>query len=713
MLFHKTNKILKNGNAKHLGATVSALGVNFAIYSKHAQEVYLLLFDDAKSKASDVIKLEHKTNNIWHVFVSDLKPGQLYGYKIKGPYDLVAGHRFNEHKLLLDPYAKAFTDKCCDKDDLIFAFDKRSLNKDLSLDKRDNTMLMPKSVVVDDEFDWEGVSSPDLAMNELIIYETHLKGFTAHSSSKVKNPGTYLGFIEKIPYLKELGINAVEFLPVHEFYVNKRLAKLGLNNYWGYDTVSYFAPEISYSSKESYDSPVREFKTLVKELHKAGIEVILDVVYNHTAEGNEFGPTFSFKGIDNSEYYCLIPDAKKPNLKNRHYINDSGCGNTIKAENHIVTRLIVDSLRYWAEVMHVDGFRFDLASILGKSRGNFKQDCNLFKALAKDPVLSKKKLIAEPWDLSSYQVGNFPVAWSEWNGKFRDTMRRFLKGDDAMVGEFATRISGSSDLYNKENKGPYKSINFITCHDGFTLKDLYSYNHKHNKANGENNRDGCDHNDSWNCGVEGRTNNVEIINLRRKMCKNAIFSLLFAKGVPMILYGDELLRSQNGNNNTYCQDNKLSWMDWSLVKKNTDMLDFCKRAIAFRKEYSVLQTDKYIKGNVPDVDGIFNMHWFDKHLNDPAWDNHKFKTLAYQLAGDNNEEGRSNYYLYFVFNMHHQGCSVFLPEYERIEWFRVVDTSRESGDDFIFNHQKTGKHLHGHSHHCAPRTCMLFLGKRL
>lgn len=715
MLEHQTDKILKKGNAHKLGATLHKNSVNFAVYSKNAQQVYLLLFDNAHGAVpTDIIKIENKINDIWHVSVEGIGANQLYAYKVDGPYDPDNGHRFNINKLLLDPYAKALSHKVYEANSLLLGFNRKSNLKDLAMDERDSSLIVPKSVVVDEAFDWKGVESPNYEMKDLIIYEVNLKGFTADKSSKVSKAGTYLGFIEKIPHLKELGITAVELLPIHEFFVSERLKKLDLNNYWGYDTVSYFSPEISYSSQESYDAPIREFKTLVRELHKAGIEVILDVVYNHTAEGNEMGPTISFKGLENSAYYRLMPDPSAKDKENkRFYINDSGCGNTVRAEHAVTARMILDSLRYWADVCHVDGFRFDLASILGKKDGPFTKEALFFEAISKDPILSKKKMIAEPWDLAAYEIGNFPQDWAEWNGKFRDTMRKFLKGDDHLIGDFAARISGSADMFKHSGRGSDASINFITCHDGFTLNDLYSYNHKHNKANGEKNRDGADHNESWNCGVEGPSKNKDVIKLRRKMYKNAMFMLFLSNGVPMMLSGDEVLKSTNGNNNTYCQDTKLSWFDWKLLEKNKDILDFCKKAIAFRKEYPVMGADSdYLEGDELDTDGVANMHWYDKHLHEPAWNHPKSKTLAHLLAGEKDKNGRSEYYLYFLYNMHYRGCSVYLPELEGVKWHRVIDTSREYGDDFIFTSRKVGKKVSGKSHHCSPRSCVLFLGKR-
>ena len=442
-LKHKTDKTISAGKYFPLGATLTEKGVNFAIYSKNATEVFLLLFDRADGEPTDIIKLENRTKYIWHACIHGLKGEQLYGYKIRGDFSPAYGMRFNENKLLIDPYAKALTGKVKNRDNLLLPYDPHSPLKDLSLDKRDNTPSVPKSIVVDDHFEWQGDVYPDIPFQELIIYEVHLKGFTAHSSSGVKNPGTYLGFIEKIPYLKDLGINAVEFLPLQEFYVDDLLLAKGLTNYWGYNTIGFFAPELSYSTKRYPGCQVNEFKILVRELHRAGIEIIMDVVYNHTGEGNELGPAFCFRGVDNPTYYCLTGTSTEPY---RYYMNYTGCGNTLNFTNAHVIRLVMDSLRYWVEVMHVDGFRFDLASVLGRRDGFFQKSASFFDAISQDPVLNRVKLIAEPWDIGTYQVGNFPVDWSEWNGRFRDTMRRFGKGDGGQVKDLGWRLTGSADL---------------------------------------------------------------------------------------------------------------------------------------------------------------------------------------------------------------------------------------------------------------------------
>jgi isoamylase len=546
-LKHRTSKTVEKGAFSPLGATLAPGGVNFALYSKHASEVFLLLFDAPGSDPSDIIQLHNCTKHVWHGFVKGLKAGQLYAYKVRGEHRPEHGLRFNEHKLLLDPYAKAVTGKFRNTDNLLLGYDAHSDARDLSLNQRDNSALVPKGLVVDDAFDWQHDASPDLPLEKLVIYEVHLKGFTAHASSKVQHPGTYLGFIEKIPYLTALGINAVELLPIHEFYVDDFLLARGLTNYWGYNSIGFFAPESSYGTRRALGCEVAEFKTLVRELHRAGITVILDVVYNHTGEGSELGPTLCFRGIDNPSYYCLTGRHHGPA---RYYMNYTGCGNSVNFDSPAVIRLVMDSLRYWVQEMHVDGFRFDLASVLGRgAAGYFQSSASFFDTISQDPVLSRAILVAEPWDIGTYQVGNFPVDWSEWNGRFRDTIRRFVKGDAGQVADLGWRLTGSADLYGEDGRSAYNSINFVTCHDGFTLYDLVSYNDKHNERNGENNQDGANDNHSWNCGVEGDSDDPAVLTLRKQLMKNHVCCLLFASGTPMLLGGDEFMRSQHGNNN--------------------------------------------------------------------------------------------------------------------------------------------------------------------
>ncbi|MGA1794615.1 MAG: glycogen debranching protein GlgX, partial [bacterium] len=646
-LEHRTRRKLSPGQADPLGATIGQDGVNFALYSRNAREVYLLLFDRSDGNPTDIIKMERRNNFVWHVFVHGITAGQRYGYKVKGRYDPAEGLWFNEYKLLIDPYAKALTHKFINKDGLLFPYDV-NVPDDLTMDRRDNARIAPKGIVIDDTFDWGEDPRPGIPLEKLLIYEVHLKGFTAHSSSKVRHPGTYEGFIERIPHLKDLGINAVEFLPVHEFHVRDALLEKGLTEYWGYNTIGFFAPEVSYGTRRSPGCQVAEFKRLVRELHKAGIEVILDVVYNHTGEGDALGPTLCFKGIDNPTYYLLSETHGKPY---REFLDDdTGCENTMNVENPQVLRLILDSLRYWVQEMHVDGFRFDLASILARVKGTFSKDSVFFDAVSRDPLLSTVKLIAEPWDLKTYQVGNFPPLWSEWNGRFRDTVRRFLRGDAGQVKDLAWRLTGSADLYENNGRSPHNSINYITCHDGFTLNDLFSFNQKHNQANGEANGDGSSENYSWNCGHEGATRDARIIKLRKQLAKNALCCVFFSLGTSMLMGGDEFLRTQKGNNNPYCQDNAVSWLDWRLLKKNDDVYAFCKKAIDFRKRYPVINRKRFYSGRDHDADGVPDIEWFGANLEPPPWDDPGLRFICYQLDGSEPPTPMGDYHLFFILN---------------------------------------------------------------
>jgi glycogen operon protein len=676
----QTTRSISDGADFPLGATLTPEGVNFALLSRHAQEVYLLLFDDSRGAPTDIIRVENRRRFVWSVFVHGLKAGQLYGYKVRGDFNPGRGLRFNEHKLLVDPYAKALTGKASNADNLLLAYDPDSLDRDRSFDTRDNDRVVPKSIVVDDTFDWKGDKRPDTPLERLVIYEVHLKGFTAHASSGVAHPGTYLGFVEKIPYLQSLGINAVEFLPLQEFYIEDFLKAKGLSNYWGYNTLGFFAPECSYSTGSRPGCQVYEFKTMVRELHRAGIEVILDVVYNHTAEGSELGPTLSFRGIDNPTYYCLTGSADEPF---RYYMNWTGCGNSFNLSNPHVIRLVMDSLRYWAEAMHVDGFRFDLASVLGREDGIFRSSASFFDVVSQDPVLHRVKLIAEPWDLGTYQVGNFPVDWSEWNGRFRDTVRKFVKGDAGQVRDLASRLTGSADLYADDGRSAYNSVNFITCHDGFTLWDLVSYNGKHNEANLENNRDGTDDNNSWNCGVEGGADDPAISRLRVQMAKNHLCILLFAGGTPMVLGGDEFLRTQRGNNNAYCQDNEISWFDWEQTRRNAETVEFFRKAVALTRRCTILQRRKFFLGRDLNADNVPDITWFGPDLRRPDWDNPDLRTLCCRLDGGEEPSALGRYFLFLILNADHRLQPVRLPALaDGMRWRRVIDTSLPAGEDF-------------------------------
>jgi isoamylase len=665
-----------------LGATLMPGGTNFALYSQAASEVSLVLFDRADGPPTDVIRLSGPTRRVWHRFVSGVKAGQLYGYHVSGEHRPEAGLRFNDAKLLLDPYAKAVTGKLRNTDNLLLGYDPASDARDLSLDRRDNAAVVPKSIVIDDAFDWQDDASPHVPLEDLVIYEVHVKGFTAHPSSGVQHPGTYLGFIEKIPHLTALGVNAVELLPVHEFYVDDFLRARGLTNYWGYNSIGFFAPESSYGTGRAPGAQVSEFKTLVRALHRAGLKVILDVVYNHTAEGNELGPTLSFRGIDNPSYYSL---SGPPEAPGRYYMNYTGCGNSLDFDSPAVIRLAMDSLRYWMEQMHVDGFRFDLASVLGRRAGGsgFQPTAPFFDAVAQDPVLARAILIAEPWDLGTYQVGNFPIEWSEWNGRFRDTVRRFVKGDAGQVPDLARRVTGSADLYGDDGRSAFNAVNFVTCHDGFTLHDLVAYNAKHNEANGENNQDGASDNNSWNCGVEGDTDDPAVLALRRQLVRNHVCTLLFAAGTSMLLGGDEFSRTQRGNNNAYCQDSEISWFDWQAAARHADMQAFVRKAIALTRRFPILRRRSFLLGKDLDADRIADVTWFGADLGSPNWLDPELRTLCYQLDGGEEATGGRDYLLFVILNAHWEPQPILLPKPRAgRRWLRVVDTSLPAGEDF-------------------------------
>ena len=664
-----------------LGATLTPDGTNFALYSQDASAVSLVLFDRADGPPTAVIPLGGPTRRIWHRFVRGVKAGQLYGYRVSGEHRPEAGRRFNEAKLLLDPYAKAVTGKFRNTDHLLLGYDPASEARDLSVDRRDNAAVVPKGIVVDDAFDWQDDASPHVPLEQLIVYEVHVKGFTAHPSSGVEHPGTYLGFIEKIPHLVTLGVNAVELLPVHEFYVDDFLLARGLTNYWGYNSIGFFTPESSYSTGRAPGVQVTEFKTLVRALHRAGLKVILDVVYNHTGEGSELGPTLSFRGIDNRSYYSL---SGPPDAPGRYYMNYTGCGNSLDVDSPVVLRLVMDSLRYWMEQMHVDGFRFDLASVLGRRAldGGFQPTAPFFDAVAQDPVLARAILIAEPWDLGTYQVGNFPIEWGEWNGRFRDTVRRFVKGDPGQVPDLARRVTGSADLYGDDGRSAFNGVNLVTCHDGFTLHDLVAYDTKHNEANGEDSRDGAGDNHSWNCGVEGPTDDPTVLALRRRLARNHACVLLFAAGTPMILGGDEFLRTQRGNNNAYCQDNEISWFDWGAAGDETDMQAFVRKAIALTRRFPILRRRKFLLGKDLDADRIADVTWFGADLGPPPWLDPELRTLCYQLDGGEELAAGRDYLLFLILHAHWEPRSILLPTLRTgRRWLRVVDTSLPPGED--------------------------------
>lgn len=668
------------GSPYPLGATWNGEGVNFALYADNATAVELCLFDSPKGKSENIkIKVKERTHHIWHVFLPDIRPGQLYGYRVHGNYAPEEGHRYNPNKLLIDPYAKAISGTI-DWDDSLFGY--KVGEEDLTISELDSAPFIPKSIVVDPGFDWENDRLPKVPYHKSIIYETHVKGFTKmHPGIPENIRGTYAGIAhpECISYLKELGITAVELMPVHHFVADRHLVEKGLTNYWGYNTIGFFAPDARYASSGVTGEQVNEFKNLVKALHKEGIEVILDVVYNHTAEGNHMGPTLSFKGIDNCAYYRLVDDNK------RFYNDYTGTGNTLNANLPNVLRLMMDSLRYWIQEMHIDGFRFDLAATLARELHEVDRLSAFFDIIHQDPVISQVKLIAEPWDIGEggYQVGKFPPGWAEWNGKFRDCVRDFWRGADSMLAEFALRFTGSPDLYEGDYRRPTASINFITAHDGFTLNDLVSYNEKHNDANGENNQDGESHNRSWNCGAEGVTEDQEILALREKQKRNLLTILFISQGVPMLLAGDEISRSQGGNNNAYCQDNEISWIDWSNADKS--LLEFTRGLIHLRKNHPIFCRRRWFQGQPIKGSKVEDIAWFlpdASEMNDDHWNTDFAKSLGVYLNGlgihsvDSKGDRIVDDHFYIIFNAHFEPLNYRLPEakYGK-KWTRILDTA--------------------------------------
>lgn len=665
-----------------LGATYDSNGVNFAVFSEYATKIELCLFDNPDDPTeSRRVALTECTGRIWHGYIPGLKPGQMYGYRVYGPYEPENGHRFNPNKLLIDPYAKALSGTL-DWNDSLFGYQTGNENEDLSFSEIDSAPFMPRAVVISPDFDWEDDKRPDTAYYNTVIYELHVKGFTRLNNNIPENiRGTYsaIAHPDSIAYLKELGVTAVELMPVHYFITDKGLKDKGLCNYWGYNTLNFFAPATQYSNKSDLnDHQVIEFKNMVKQLHKAGIEVILDVVYNHTAEGNQMGPTLSFKGIDNACYYRLTEDNK------RYYMDYTGTGNTLNAHLPNVLQLMMDSLRYWILEMHVDGFRFDLAATLARELHEVNQLSAFFDIIHQDPVISQVKLIAEPWDIGEggYQVGKFPPGWGEWNGKFRDSVRDFWNGDESVLGEFAQRITGSADLF-ADYRRPTASINFITAHDGFTLNDLVSYNEKHNEANGEDNNDGESHNRSNNYGAEGPTDDQGINELRERQKRNFLATLFLSQGVPMLLAGDEIGRTQQGNNNSYCQDNEISWIDWA--KGDNALLEFTKKLIRLRLDHAVFSRKNWFRRQPVKNNGIEDIAWFrpdGSQMTPDNWDTSFARSVAIFLNGLGlnaiNSEGEKvvddNFYL--VFNAHTEAIGYKLPAAEYCkEWRVVIDTA--------------------------------------
>lgn len=671
------------GHPYPLGASWNGEGVNFALFSENAEKVELCLFDKSGRRELGRIAMPEQTDQVWHCFLPEVRPGQLYAYRVHGPYDPANGHRFNANKLLLDPYANAIAGDVA-WSDALFGYRIDSKAQDLQPDRRNSATALPKCKVIESAFSWGDDRPPAIAWHETIIYEMHVKGFTVrHPEIPPPLRGTYAGLASApaIEHLKRLGVTAVELLPVHAFIDDRHLVDQGLRNYWGYNSIGFFAPDARYSAS----GKVSEFKTMVKTLHSAGIEVILDVVYNHTAEGNHLGPTLCFRGIDNAAYYRLLADDR------RYYMDYTGTGNTLNMMHPRVLQLIMDSLRYWVHEMHVDGFRFDLAAALARELHEVNRLSAFFDIIHQDPVLSQVKLIAEPWDLGEggYQVGNFPVGWTEWNGKYRDTVRAYWKGDGGGIGELAYRLTGSSDLYEASGRRPYASINFVTAHDGFTLADLVSYNEKHNEANGEDNRDGSDHNISWNCGIEGPTTDPEVRALRLRQKRNFLATLFFSQGVPMMLMGDEMGRSQGGNNNGYCQDNEISWMKWDLESGQDDLRRFVRKLIRLRKAHPGLRRRHFFQGRaIKGADIIWYTPEGDQ-MSEEQWQQDYARSLGIHLPGsaleERDERGRrlTDDNLTLLLNAHHEEIPFVLPAAQAKggHWRVLIDTFHDVGHE--------------------------------
>ncbi|PYI61365.1 MAG: glycogen debranching enzyme GlgX [Verrucomicrobia bacterium] len=693
-----------------LGATWMGNGVNFAIFSEHATGIELCLFDNIEATEENFrIPVTERTDQIWHVFLPDVGPGQLYGFRVAGPYDPEHGMRFNSSKLLLDPYAKAIAGEVIWADEM-FGYAVSDKKEDLTQDFRDDAWGVPKSVVIETGFDWQGDRRPGVPLHTSVIYEVHVQGFSKLWQEVPEQlRGTYaaLGSPAAIDYLKKLGVTAVDLLPVHAHIDDKILVDRGLTNYWGYNTIGFFAPHAQYSSSGQTGAQVSEFKSMVRNLHAAGIEVILDVVYNHTAEGNHLGPTLCFRGIDNLAYYRV--HTENPRL----YVDFTGTGNTFNLLHPHTLQLVMDSLRYWVLEMHVDGFRFDLAVSLTRNHGGFNKLHPFFEIIQQDPVLSRVKLIAEPWDVGvgGYQVGNFPAPWSEWNGKYRDAARGFWKGDEGRIGEMGYRLTGSPDLYQHNGRRPSAGINFVTSHDGFTLNDLVSYKEKHNELNGDGNNDGDNNNLSWNCGVEGPTDDPQINALRERQRRNFLTTLFLSQGVPMLLGGDEWGRTQKGINNAYCQDNEISWFDWRHDEKQNQFLEFTRKLIWFREAHPVFRRPKFFQGRRIRGSEIRDVMWFNpggSEMSDKEWASPFVRCVGMLLSGDTvdvvNFEGepiRDDTFLLLI-NAHNEAIPFVLPGQENLEWALILDTMDPNG--FL---AEPGKFASGEDVDLRGRACCL------
>jgi isoamylase len=673
---------VREGLPYPLGAHWDGLGVNFALFSANATKVELCLFDQDGKRELERIELPEYTDEVWHGYLPDARPGTTYGYRVYGPYEPQAGHRFNHNKLLLDPYAKQLIGNLT-WDDALFGYTIGSPDADLSFDKRDSAAFMPKCRVIEPAFTWGRERRPRTPWERTIVYETHVRGFTMqHPAVPKELRGTFSGLMhhEVMDYIKSLGVTAIELLPIHAFADDSYLIERGLRNYWGYNSIGFFAPQPRYLATPF----VNEVKEMVNHLHDAGIEVILDVVYNHTAEGNELGPTLSFRGIDNASYYRLAPDP-------RYYVNDTGTGNTVNLSHTRVLQLVTDSLRYWAQEVHIDGFRFDLATILGREPHGFEEDGRFLDAVRQDPALSGVKLIAEPWDCGpgGYQVGRFSPGWAEWNDRYRDTVRAYWKGDEGKLPELAGRLTASADLFNKRGRKPWASVNFVTAHDGFTLNDLVSYNEKHNLENGEDNKDGHGHNLSYNYGVEGPTDDPEIRAVRFRQMRNMLATLLFSQGTPMLLAGDEFGRTQKGNNNAYCQDNEISWIDWKNIDADgRELLDFTRRLIQLRQSLPLLRRGRFLTGNYNEELDVKDVTWLTpagEEMTPEHWQNSLARCMTVLLDGRAQPTGirrrGTDVTLLLIVNAHDEGVKCKLPDVTGgRDWMCLVDTNQPDLD---------------------------------
>jgi isoamylase len=700
---------LREGLPYPLGASWNGLGVNFALFSAHATKVELCLFDSDGISEVERIELPEYTDEIWHGYLPDARPGTIYGYRVHGPYEPENGHRFNPHKLLLDPYAQAVVGRL-QWNPALFGYQLES-GDDLTFDERDSAPFMPRCRVIDPAFTWGDDRPPRTPWSTTIIYELHVRGYTKlHPALPQELRGTFRGLTDPhvLDHFRRLGVTAVELLPIHTFIDDSHLLDKGLINYWGYNTISFFAPARRYASVP--DFAFAEFKEMVAGLHDAGIEVILDVVYNHTAEGNERGPTLSFRGVDNASYYRLLPDRR------RYYINDTGTGNTVNLSHPRVLQMVTDSLRYWAQEMHVDGFRFDLATILARETDGFDEGGGFLDACRQDPVLASVKLIAEPWDLGpgGYQVGGFAPGWAEWNDRFRDTARAYWRGDEGTLAEFATRMTASADLFNRRGRKPWASVNFITAHDGYTLNDLVSYDDKHNEANGEDNRDGHSHNRSWNHGVEGPTDDPAIVELRERQKRNLLATLLLAQGTPMLLGGDEFGRTQQGNNNSYCQDNEISWVDWDHSERDRLLARFTQRLIGLRRHYVVLRQSRFLMAQWSEELGVKDSTWLSpagEEMTADQWQDPAAKCLGLLLDGRAPRTGirrrGEDATLLLIVNSHHDVVLFTMPPVTGgSAWLRLVDTNLPDQDE---DPEDAVKLDFGHQYEVTGRSLLLFL----